>query len=289
VTNDDESPPTGGTVKRTEADTTYQPTAGRQHGRVAVVTGAAGGIGQAVARRLAAEGAMVTVADVQDGSETVELIEDAGGQAQAVACDLASPESVSELGAAVREAHGTCDILVNIAGIFPLGEFASMSFDTWRLMMSVNLDSLFHTCQEFLPGMVEQGWGRIVNTASDVCFGPAFCQRSSTAYAASKGGVIGFSRALAAEVGDSGVTVNILSPGLTRTPRSEQLGAVGQPNGDIVDLEAQRFDPITSQQAMTSTTVPSDHAAVVAFMVSEDAARMTGHTFQVDSGWLMNT
>jgi NAD(P)-dependent dehydrogenase (short-subunit alcohol dehydrogenase family) len=277
-------------LKRTDADTNYTPIPNRHAGRVAVVTGGAGGIGQAVARRLAAEGALVTVADILDGAETVALIEQDGGRAQAVQCDLSSPESVAELGRAVREAHGTCDILANIAGIFPPARFTEMSWEHWRKMMSVNLDSLFHLSKEFLPGMIENGWGRIVNTASDACFGPAFSQKSSTAYEASKSGVIGFSRALASEVGDDGVTVNVLSPGLTRTPRSAELGSVGQEgDGDGSDVEAERFDPMTAQQAINSTTVPNDHAAVVAFVVSEDAARMTGHVFQVDSGWLMNT
>lgn len=277
-------------MKRTDADTSYKPIPDRHAGRVAVVTGAAGGIGQAVARRLAAEGALVTVADIVDGAETVGLIEQDGGRAQAVKCDLSSPESVAELGRAVRDSHGTCDIVANIAAIFPPARFVEMTWEHWRTMMSVNLDSLFHTSKEFLPGMIENGWGRIINTASDACFGPAFSQKSSSAYQASKAGVIGFSRALASEVGDDGVTVNILSPGLTRTARSAELGAVGQEGGgDGADLEAERFDPMTRQQAIDSTTVPSDHAAVVAFVASEDAGRMTGHTFQVDSGWLMNT
>jgi NAD(P)-dependent dehydrogenase (short-subunit alcohol dehydrogenase family) len=275
-------------LKRTDQDTTYEPIAGRHENRIAVVTGGAGGIGQAVARRLAAEGARVTIADVADTAETMAQIEELGGTAQAVNCDLSKKESVDELAARVQEAYGTCDIVANIAGIFPLAEFHEMTWDNWRLMFSVNIDSCFHLAKAFLPGMIDNGWGRIVNTASDSLFSPAQYQKRAVAYAASKGAVLGFSRALAAEVGEAGVTVNILSPGLTRTANSEALGVVGQSGGHD-DLEKLRFEPITNQQAMNSTTVPSDHAAVVSFVVSKDAERMTGHTFQVDSGWLMNT
>lgn len=262
----------------------------RHEGRVAVVTGASSGIGQGVACRLAAEGALVAVADVLPATETVSMIEEAGGRAQAFDCDVSSAESVAELKRGVTSDLGNCDILANVAGIYPLGLFEDMEWETWRRMMEVNVDALFHTCKAFLPGMIERGWGRIVNTASDSCFAPAFAVASATAYAASKSAVIGFSRALASEVGASGVTVNVLSPGQTRTARNEQLGVVGS-YGSSPDESGlpDRYEPIRQQQAVKQTVVPADHAAVIAFVVSDDAALMTGHVFQVDGGWLMNT
>lgn len=258
---------------RSEADTSYVPVAGRHAGRVAVVTGAATGIGQAIARRLAAEGALVTVADARDGAETVARIERDGGRAQAVECDLGSASSVAGLGRAVRTAHGACDVLANVAATFPPARFLETSWEQWRATMAVNLDCLFHVTKEFLPAMLEGGWGRIVHLTSGVCFAPAFAQAGFSAYAGAKAGVVGFSRALAAEVGDRGVTVNVLAPGVTLTP----------------DLDAARLEPLLEMQALPEITVPGDLAAVVAYIASADAARMTGHVFQVDGGWLMNT
>jgi NAD(P)-dependent dehydrogenase (short-subunit alcohol dehydrogenase family) len=246
---------------------------GRHAGRAAIVTGGSKGIGQAIARRLAAEGALLTVVDSEDGSETVGLIEEAGGRAHAVRCDISSADDVVALGRAVRKAHGSCDILANVAAVFPSVAFLEMDQEHWRRVIALNLDCLFLLCREFLPAMTAKGWGRVIHLTSGVCFGPAFTQRSLTAYAAAKAGVIGFSRALASEVGDQGVTVNVLAPGVTLTP----------------DLDAERLEPLLLQQAIPGITVPDDLAAVAAFIASADAARMTGHVFQVDGGWLMNT
>src|SRR5680860_1262980 len=119
-------------------------------GRTAVVTGAATGIGRAYAHRLASGGAQVVIADLGDASETRQLISDAGGQAVYVQCDVSDPESVAALGANVMELGGA-DILVHNAGIYPMGPFEGITFEAWRKVMSVNLDSMFLLTQAFLP------------------------------------------------------------------------------------------------------------------------------------------
>src|ERR1700712_1228391 len=121
-------------------------------GRVAVITGGAAGIGQAYAQRLAADGANIVIGDIADGAETIGLVEAAGAEGIAVRCDVSDPEDMAALAAAARERFGAVDILVHNAGIYPISEFKDMSFEDWRKVMSVNLDSMFHACHEFLPG-----------------------------------------------------------------------------------------------------------------------------------------
>ncbi|HEX5608920.1 MAG TPA: SDR family NAD(P)-dependent oxidoreductase [Solirubrobacterales bacterium] len=243
-------------------------TATRRHaGRVAVVTGGAAGIGQAFAERLAAEGARVAIADVGDAEQTLEMIAAAGGEALAVHCDVSSEDDVAALGAAVTERFGPADILVHNAGIYPLVEFAEMTFEQWRALMAVNLDSNFLLCREFLPAMRSRSWGRIVclsSTAFHAGMG------GMVHYVASKGGIIGFVRALAAEVGEEGVTVNALAPSLVRT------------QGTTADPRA--FEAVAASQAIKRTQLPGDLDGALSFLVSDDAAFLTGQTLVVDGG-----
>src|SRR5215475_8439830 len=183
-------------------------------GKVAVITGAAAGIGQAYARRLADDGAKVVVADAQDGDATVGLVQAAGGSAVAVRCDVSEPAQVAALAQAVEAQFGRCDILVNNAGIYPIQMFDEMTFADWRRLMAINLDAQFLTIKAFASGMRRRRWGRIVNMASDTFHSNL---TGFTHYIASKGGVIGLTRALASEFGEDGVTVNAIAPGLTRT------------------------------------------------------------------------
>jgi NAD(P)-dependent dehydrogenase (short-subunit alcohol dehydrogenase family) len=172
--------------------------------RVAVVTGAAAGIGQAYALRLAQDGRDVVIADLGPADETEQMVRTAGATALAVRTDVSDPDSVAGLAASVTEQFGGADILVHNAGIYPLAPFEETTFETWRKVMSVNLDSAFHLTQAFLSAMRERGWGRVVLIASTSFHtGPP----GLTAYAASKGGVIGLMRSLATEAGPDGVTV----------------------------------------------------------------------------------
>lgn len=242
----------------------------RLAGRTAIVTGGANGIGRAFCRRLAAEGAKVAIADRADGSATVEAVRAAGGEAIAVRCDQTSPEDVARLAETVTRAFGTTDILVHNAGIYPPQLFEDITFEDWRRVLSVNLDSVFHLVKAVLPGMKARGWGRIVCMSSATFHsGVAY----NTHYTASKGGLIGFCRALATELGQYGITVNTIAPGLVRTATTES------------GPQAQLFAMAAEQQAIKRTEVPEDLVGPLAFLASDDAAFVTGQTLLVDGGW----
>jgi NAD(P)-dependent dehydrogenase (short-subunit alcohol dehydrogenase family) len=238
-------------------------------GRCAVVTGGAAGIGQAYAIRLAADGHQVVVADVADASETCELIREAGGMASAVLCDVSAGESVAELRAAVEAHHERCDVLVSNAGIYPYALFEDTSFEQWRKIMSVNLDALFHLCQAFLPGMRSAGFGRIIAMASNTFHSGL---AGLTPYVASKGGVIGFVRSLACEIGEAGITINAIAPSLTRTP------------GTTGGQQEQWFEHVAEIQAIKRTQQPADLVGAMAFLASDESAFITGQTLVVDGG-----
>jgi NAD(P)-dependent dehydrogenase (short-subunit alcohol dehydrogenase family) len=245
-------------------------------GKVAVITGAAEGIGQAYAQRLAADGATIVAADRQSADETVNLVKAAGGSAIAVSCDVSKPTDVAALAQAVEAQVGRCDILVNNAGIYPIQTFDEMTFEDWRRIMSVNLDGQFLTIKAFAPGMRRRRWGRIVNQASDTF---ALNLAGFAHYIASKGGVIGLTRALASEFGEDGVTVNAIAPGLVRTPgtanRKERLA--GLEGTDEFALAA-------SHQSIKRGLVPGDLVGTLSFLTSDDAAFITGQTLYVNGG-----
>lgn len=239
-------------------------------GRRAVVTGAAMGIGRAYALQLAADGAEVVIVDLVEGAETAALIQGNGGAATALRCDVGDPASVARVAAAV-ERMGGADILVNNAGIYPMKPFADITFEEWRRVMSVNLDSVFLMTQALLPHMQTQRWGRIVCIASAMFHAGS---PGSLHYVASKGGVIGFVRSLATEVGMDGVTVNAVAPGLTRS--------VGTSTGIHDDLGL--FEYVTGHQAVKRTGQPEDLAPAVSFLVSDGASFITGQTILIDGG-----
>ena len=244
-------------------------------GKVAVITGAAAGIGQAYARRLADDGAKVVVADAQDGDATVRLVQAAGGSAVAVHCDVSEPAQVAALAQAVEGQFGRCDILVNNAGIYPIQMFDEMTFADWRRLMAVNLDAQFLTIKAFAPGMRRRRWGRIVNMASDTFLSNL---TGFAHYIASKGGVIGLTRALASEFGEDGVTVNAIAPGLVRTPgTSGRRRRPGPATGD-------EFEAAASHQSIKRGLVPEDLTGTLSFLTSDDAAFITGQTLYVNGG-----
>ncbi|MER7182816.1 SDR family oxidoreductase [Streptomyces hyaluromycini] len=240
----------------------------RHEGRTAVITGAAGGIGRAYALRLAAEGAAVAVLDRADGSPVVKEILDAGGRAIAVQADLTDPASVVAAQAEITEQLGTADILVNNAGMYPNRPFETMTFEEWRAVFTLNTDALFHTAKAFVPGMRERGWGRIVNMTSNSVglVIPGF-----THYVASKMAAIGFTRGLATDLADAGITVNAIAPSLVRTATTEAG-------------PAEFFEIVPQLQAIRQVQVPEDLTGMLSFLVSDDAAFITGQTMYVDGG-----
>jgi NAD(P)-dependent dehydrogenase (short-subunit alcohol dehydrogenase family) len=246
--------------------------------KIAVITGAANGIGQAFAKRLAEDGAHIVIADIHAADETIKLVEGAGRRALFCKCDVASQDSVNAMAQEVENAFGRCDILINNAGIYPLKPFEEMTFADWRHVMSINLDAAFLTCSTFIPGMKARGWGRVVNMSSST-FGTVVKEYAH--YVASKGGVIGFTRALASEYGAHGITVNAISPSLTRSHGT--LSRAPRFGRNSMDEE---FAMLAARQAIPRPEEPEDLVGAMSFLTSDDAAFITGQTLYVDGGFV---
>ncbi len=243
-------------------------------GRVAVVTGAARGIGRALAVGLAARGARVAAVDLLDAGETAAAIRAAGGICEVVPGDVASEEGVAGIASRVHASLGPCDILVNNAALLGAAPVLDVDYATWRRTIATNLDSHFLTAKAFLPDMIERGWGRIVGVASSSLLTST---PGLTAYMASKGGVLGFTSALANDVGRFGVTVNAVSPGFTRTP-----GVDADIRAGVVPPDA--VDAVIAQQAIPREGTAEDLVGTVLFLTSDDAAFMTGQFLVADGG-----
>jgi NAD(P)-dependent dehydrogenase (short-subunit alcohol dehydrogenase family) len=239
-------------------------------GRVALVSGAASGVGPAYARRLAADGANIVAVDLKEPAELRDELEAGGRRCLARVCDVSSPADVEGLRGAVEERFGGIDILVNNVGISPYTPFERITLAEWQKVMAVNLDSLILMTQAFLPAMKRAGFGRIVNLSSGVCWEPTAVEMVH--YATSKLGVVGFTRSLATEVGPYGVTVNAISPGLVKTPLLSER------------LPPEAFEAALAAQSIKREERPEDLAAVVSFLASDDSAFVTGQTISVDGG-----
>jgi 3-oxoacyl-[acyl-carrier protein] reductase len=241
----------------------------RHAGRIALVTGGSGGIGQAIVCRLASEGARVIIADVADGSESIRHARAAGGEALWHRCDLSSDQEIRALAASVTRSVGAPGIFVHSAAVQFDKSFLELTTADWRHMQVVNQEAVFHFVQSLLPGMQAESWGRIILLASSRFY---INGQDMAHYVTSKGALIGFARGLAGEVGRHGVTVNCLAPGLTRTANAAAA------------FPAEFFAMIAAQQAIKRSGTAEDQAGIVSFLASDDAAFITGQTILADGG-----
>jgi 3-oxoacyl-[acyl-carrier protein] reductase len=237
--------------------------------RTAIVTGAAGGLGCVFATALAGAGMSVAGLDVASMDDTGAAVEAAGGGFQPVSVDLTDHRAATAAVATAAELLGGVDVLVNNAGVFPLVPFEDTSLEEWRRVMSLNLDALFSVTQAALPWLKHSPAGRIVNIASAVVWlGPP----GMVAYTASKGGVIGFTRALSSELGPSGITVNAITPSMIPTQTAVRTGITR-------DLER-----VVAGQSVPRAQRPEDLVSTLLFLCDPASSFVTGAAINVDGG-----
>lgn len=244
--------------------------------KVAIVTGAAQGIGAAIARFLAKDGIDIAIWDrnVDHAQPVVDEIKAMGRKVITCAVDVSQRSQIQDAVGIVREQLGPVSILVNNAGISPEKDFEDITDEDWYTVMDINLKGTFMCTQAVIGEMKAAKWGRIINISSSSAQSGS---RRMTAYAATKGGVIAFSKSLAHEVGEFGITVNNIPPSFVHTAGLE--GAAARIPGGIEGY--QQMIPVRR------VGQPEDIAAAAAFLASEDAGYITGHTLSVNGGRYM--
>lgn len=249
---------------------------GRLTGRVALVTGAGRGIGAATAKRLAADGAHVTLADldIEGCQRVVEEIKTAGSEAVAVRCDVSKNEDAQGAVDTAIQTFGQLDILVNNAGILRDNLIFKMSEDDWDMVMGVHLKGAFLCTRAAQKHMVERKYGRIVNLSSTSALG----NRGQVNYSAAKAGMQGFTRTLAIELGPFGITANAVAPGFIDTDMTrataQRLGATPE----------QFQEAVKGSIPLRRVGQPSEVASVIAFLASDDASYVSGQTIYIAGG-----
>ncbi len=245
-------------------------------GRVAIVTGAGGGLGEGICSALASSGAAVAAVDVaRDKAERVaERVSRNGARCVAFEADVSDRSSVEEMAKRVTGEFGDVDILVNNAAIYPIRPWTEIREEEWDEVLAVNLKGYFLCARAVFPHMKARGHGRIINVAS-ITFFIGFANLLD--YVSSKGGVVGFTRTLAREVGPEKITVNAVSPGAFPTD-AEKI----HPNPD----EYNRW--VLDQQSIKRRGTPEDVGNLAAFLASDAASFITGQTIEIDGGWAMH-
>jgi NAD(P)-dependent dehydrogenase (short-subunit alcohol dehydrogenase family) len=246
-------------------------------GRVAVVTGAASGMGLAIAQRLAGSGHRVAVLDL-DGvaaARAAEELRGSGAQALGIAADVADRGAVNRALAHVHRELGPVEIAVTSAGVDEFTSFTDITPSQWDRMLAVNLTGTFHCVQAAVPDMMAAGWGRIVTISSSSAQSGA---KRMAHYVASKGGVIALTKALAAELGPHGITVNTIPPGSIETPMTRRAEAAG-------DLPS--TDALAKMIPVRRMGTPDDVAAACDFLCSEEAGYINGQQINLNGGRYM--
>jgi 3-oxoacyl-[acyl-carrier protein] reductase len=244
------------------------------HSRVAIVTGAARGIGAAVAQRLAQDGFAVGVVDLADCTGTVEAITDKGGQAIGISADVTDTAAVQAAVERVAKELGPPTVLVNNAGITRDNLLFKMTEDDWDSVLGVHLRGAFLVSREVQKHQTEQGWGRIVNLSSTSALG----NRGQANYSAAKAGMQGFTKTLAIELGKFGVTVNAIAPGFIETDMTAATAA--RLEIDFEDFKKGAAAMIPVQRVGQ----PADIAALVSFLAGEESGFISGQVIYVAGG-----
>jgi 3-oxoacyl-[acyl-carrier protein] reductase len=238
--------------------------------RVAVVSGAAAGIGKAVALRLAAEGAKIEILDIKDASETVGAIRAAGGDANSSLCDVTSEAQIADAVKGVEGRHGRVDILVNNAGILSgRTPWYELSYEEVNRFAQINFIGYFLVSKAIYPLLKKSEYGRLINVASRTYF---LANPGQMAYVAAKGAVMGMTRVMAREMGDDNITVNAVAPGMIAT------------EGTMAHSNEEAFNRVMQNQAIKKRGRPEHLAALIAFLASDDAELITGQMILCDGG-----
>lgn len=248
--------------------------------RVALVTGGAQGIGRGIAETLAAKGLQVAIADLnaENAQATAKAITEAGGTAIAVPADVTDSGSVRAAVSTVASELGPVDIAVNNAGWDDFMTFLDTTEDFWNRVLDINFKGALRITQAVVPGMVERGWGRVINIGSDA---GRVGSSLEAVYSGAKGGIIAFTKALAREIASTGVTANTVCPGPTDTPALRAFADNSGQGAEKVIAGMTRAVP------MRRLAQPADVAAAVAFFAGEDTGYITGQTLSVSGGLTM--